>query len=488
MQTDPLVKGNDSNFENIAREASTPSSQEVSICEGVSHSIAVISATANSPNPDGITAITSQPSASSIANWSTGLQTVLDQPPSNLPQKLILGGTIFCLVFGAWAWLGKIEQVGHARGQLVPKGDVYKIHPVELGKVIHIAVKEGQVVKAGQMIVEMDTQLERSDVERLQKLLTADELQLNQMQASIDRTRLEAKTRKAVAVADLQAQAAAIAQAQKNAATTRQLLAQLQADAVTLQARRDRLRPFIEKGAIARDRLFEAEQSLSDRQRNITQNQGELQQALTEANRLQAQLNQKQAESHIAQLESQERIQQLGVEMTKLKGKIAETKNLLNSAKTKLTQKFLYAPVNGFISSLNLRNIGEVVQPGQTIAEVAPYSAPLILSASLPNQEAGFVKRGMPVQVKFDAYPYQDYGIVPGKVISISSDAKPDEQLGAVYRVEVALERNYVTANYQTIYFRAGQTAAAEIVIRRRRVADILLEPIKQLQKGGINL
>jgi HlyD family secretion protein len=106
----------------------------------------------------------------------------------------------------------------------------------------------------------------------------------------------------------------------------------------------------------------------------------------------------------------------------------------------------------------------------------------------LPNQEAGFIKLGMPVQVKLDAFPYQDFGVVSGKVTSISPDAKTDERLGPVYRVEVALDRNYVAANQQTIPFKAGQTATADIIIRRRRIVDVLLEPFRQLQKGGINL
>jgi len=57
-----------------------------------------------------------------------------------------------------------------------------------------------------------------------------------------------------------------------------------------------------------------------------------------------------------------------------------------------------------------------------------------------------------------------------------------------VYQVEVALLRNYVTTNHQTIKFKAGQTATAEIITRRRRIADILLDPIRQLQKGGMDL
>ena len=84
--------------------------------------------------------------ATNTANWSTSLQTVLDQPPSTLPRQLILGGLAFCVAFGAWATFGRIDEVGHARGQLVPKGEVYKIHPIESGKIARIRVKEGQSV------------------------------------------------------------------------------------------------------------------------------------------------------------------------------------------------------------------------------------------------------------------------------------------------------------------------------------------------------
>ncbi len=463
-----------------------PLSQAASIYGGTANSVNAVSETPAS-SPAQFTSTTPQPPANT-ENWSTSLQTVLEQPPSTLPQKLLLGGMIFCIAFGAWAWLGKIEQVGHAQGRLVPKGQVYKIDPVDSGKITRIAVKEGQAVKAGQVLVEIDTQLAVGEIQRLQQMLTADKMQLSQMQALLDRTHLEAETRAAIADADSQAQKAAIAETKAKMSTTQKLLTQLQSDLAAYKARQERLRPFVEQGAIAREQMFEAEQAVRERQRAITESQGELKQGLAEANRLQAELVQKQAEKRTTQLEAQQRTQQLEVEMTQLKAKITETMNLLHSATTKLTQYFLRAPVDGFVSSLNVQNIGQVVQPGQTVAQMAPHQVPLVLSAILPNQEAGFVKQGMPVQVKLDAYPYQDYGIVPGKVISISPDAKQDERLGPVYTVEVALARNYVTTNNQTIKFKPGQTAVAEIVIRRRRIVDVLLDPIKQIQKGGINL
>ncbi|HBE59335.1 MAG TPA: secretion protein HlyD [Cyanobacteria bacterium UBA11149] len=478
-------------------------------------------------------------------NWSTSLQTVLDQPPSTLPQRLMFGGLAFCIAFGAWANWGQIDEIGHAQGKLIPKGDVYKIHATESGKIAKIQVKEGEGVKRGEAVIELDTELAAAEVERLQQAILADQTQLNQTQVLIERTKLEGQSQTAITNADIQSQEKAIAQSRaKITMLTKQLnelekgktdqqvrlerlkplqdsvqllIAQRQADLKAAQERIERLTPLLKEGAVpkeriydaqqrvrdsesaiiqsqlqemtnAKEQIFQAEEGIRDCDRTITQTQGEIQQTLAEVERLQAGLAQKTAEGQKTQLQSQQQLQKLEVEIGQLKAKIAENQNLLNSAKTKLKQRFLTAPVDGVISSLNIPNIGEVIQPGQTIAEIAPQNAPLVLSASLPDREAGFIKSGMPVQIKLAAYPYQEYGIVAGKVSSISPDSKPNEQVGAVYRVEVTLERNYVSAHHQTFPFKAGETATAEIIIRRRRVIDILLDPIKQLQKSGIDL
>ena len=462
------------------------------------------------------TVVTSATEGSNNSNWSTSLQTLLDQPPATLPRKLVLGGVIFCLAFTAWANFGTIDEVGHAQGRLVPQGDVYKIHPVVLGKVDNIAVKEGEVVQAGQVVVELDRDIAANEVQRLQQELAAHKTEWLQTNALIEQIRQEAETHGAVLAAQIKAQDAAIAQAKAQAEahevllvenqgtinTQKQLLQELETDVVAHQGRLAQLQPLLEDGAISQEIVFQREQALRDRQHQITQNKGELQQtrsasnrlqaeqrqAQAELERLQAELAQKQAEGNRTLLESQQKIQQLQVQVTQFQAKINETQNRLTTAKAQLQQLSLKSPVDGSISSLNLPNPGEVVQPGQTIAEIAPQDTPLVLSAILPNREAGFVKTGMPVQVKLDAFPYQDYGIISGEVTSISPDSKPDERLGAVYQVEIALEQNSVRDNQTTISLKAGQTASADIVLRRRRIVDILFDPIKQLQKGGMQL
>ncbi|NEQ85192.1 MAG: biotin/lipoyl-binding protein, partial [Moorea sp. SIO2I5] len=119
---------------------------------------------------------TSSLGATNTENWSTALQNILDQPPSVLPQRLLLGGFAFCMVCGVWATFGQIDEVGKATGKLVPKGEVYKIHPIESGKVAKIAVKEGASVTAGQVLVELDTKLGATEVERLEQLINADQI------------------------------------------------------------------------------------------------------------------------------------------------------------------------------------------------------------------------------------------------------------------------------------------------------------------------
>ena len=478
-------------------------------------------------------------------NWSPSVQTLLEQPSASFPGRIIIGGMVFCLALGTWSYLGQIEEVGVAQGKLIPQGQTYKIEPVSAGQVTQLAVEEGDTVQAGQTIAELDTELAQQEVERLQQLLSNYQQELIQKQILLERVSLEAQTQSAISAAETRAQESTVAQLTARISTTRQLLAQLrseeqlyqrrqtlvqpvsqlaqtrmqqlEAESKAHQERLERLEPLVAEGAISQEFLFQAQQSylqtqqqltqsrlqkitgtdeqlfqvdqsLRDRQTRITQSQGDLAAALKESERLQAELAQKQAQEQRTALEAQQRIKQLELEITQLRGRIKDTENQLTSAKARLKQRFLHAPVDGVVLSLNVQNTGKFVQSGQTIAEIAPQDAPLVLSATIPGRDAGFIEVGMPVKMKLDAYPYQDYGIIAGEVTSISADAEIDPTIGAVYRVEISLEKDYVVEEQEQVQFKAGQTASADIVIRRRRIADILLEPIRKLREDGISM
>jgi HlyD family secretion protein len=477
--------------------------------------------------------------------WSSYLQNTLDQPPANLPLMLIVGGAVFCFIFGIWAYFGKIEEVGKAVGELVPQGKTYKIEPLELGKVDSVSVREGEKVTAGQTLVELDKEIESKEIQRLEQLLQSYRLELSQKLNLLEKLIQKTETQLAIASTDIQSTMEGIKIVKQKIDTQNQLFSDLKLKEKDLKKRLGKIKPIkkisekhieqlrleesahqkrletltvlAEEGAVSQDFIFQIEQSLRQIQRQITQTElqdltntdgqlfeiqqsikdihtkmieteGQLILAVREREKLKIELNQKQIRERQIKIETEEAIQELEVEISKIKAKIAETQNSLLKNQAKLKQQTLKTPVDGVVLSLDLQNTGQVVQSGETLIEVAPKDAPLILSAILPNEEAGLVKKGMPAKIKFDAYPYQDYGLINGKVISISSDSETNEQLGEVYRVEIELERNYIMEESEKVTFKPGQTASAEIILRRRRIINVLLEPLQKIQKSGISL
>ena len=104
-------------------------------------------------------------------------------------------------------------------------------------------------------------------------------------------------------------------------------------------------------------------------------------------------------------------------------------------------------------------------------------------------KRVGFLQIGLPVKIKFDAYPFQDYGVVQGLLSRISPNSKivqTGQSQQEIFELEIELVQSYIQAPNQQIALTPGQTATAEVIIRQRRVIDFFLDPFKQLQKGGV--
>lgn len=477
--------------------------------------------------------------------WAGATQSLLEEPPSDLPQRLILGGTAFCLTFLVWAWFSEIEKIGTATGKLVPQGDTYKIESVESAKIAQIAVKEGDKIVQGQAIAKLDSTAEAKEVERLQESLSANRIELERKLALLKKVETEVETYRLIGQAEEQSQQLVsesarakidviqnllaqqqleLAEHQKRQTQTEQMSAldrakvqQVNDELAEHQQRLERLKLLANEGAISEEfvfqarqaqrgveqqlidqklqgignigeQMFQSKQSIRQMQTNLTDSQGELVLAQNEAQRLKAESAQKRAEQRRQEITAQQKVKQLELEIDRAKSNIAETKKLLEIAQNSFARRQLRSPIAGTVLAFNVKNTGKVLQPGETVAEIAPKNAPLVLSAVIRDRDAGFIEPGMAVQIKFDAYSYQDYGIVPGTVKEISSNTKIDDKLGSVYGLKIELERNYITDNERQIPFKPGQTASADIVIRRVRVIDVLLNPLQKLRKDGINL
>ncbi len=423
----------------------------------------------------------------SLSQWSDSVQSILDQPASTLPLKFAFSGFLFLAAFLTWAWVGQVDELARAPGKLGPQDESVRVQPVELGKISQVTVQEGDIVQQGQVLMALESELDTKAIEQLQTVLMSQQSELSQTEIMVEKIRSQLDTRSMIAKSDLQSQRASMSQNESIAQTQTVLNRQLEDDIAAQQQRIEKFTTLANEGAYPRDQLLQMEQAVRERERSITEGSGKLQQAVGDRDRLNADLLRKQSEAAQVQLSTQQEMEQMRLRQTEIRGKIQETKSQIATAKAKKDQRFVYAPASGKVTTLNLKHSGQVVQSGDTIAEISPQGKPLILSTLLPSHEVGFVKPGMVTQIKLDAFPYQDFGLVSGKVLLVSPDSKTLKDGAQVYRVDIALDRPNIQVRGQTIELTMGQTGTAEIITRRRRIMDLLLDPIKQL-KGNINL
>jgi hemolysin D len=148
----------------------------------------------------------------------------------------------------------------------------------------------------------------------------------------------------------------------------------------------------------------------------------------------------------------------------------------------------LTSPVDGAVHGLSTYTIGGIVTPAQPIVTIVPEGTPLIIEATVLNKDIGFVKVGQDAEIKLDTFPFQKYGTIKGKVVSVSPDAFDDEKLGPVYRIRVNLERLSIIVDGRDAPVSPGMTAAVEVKTGKRRIIEFFLSPIVKYSNESLTL
>lgn len=470
-----------------------------------------------------------------------GTEELLDALPKLWTRGLLYTLIGFTVIGIPWATLSKIDETGTARGRVEPKGATQKLDSLTGGSVKSVNVKEGDPVKLGQVLLELDSQIletelqqTKSKLEGLQTRRSQLELLKNQLQISIGVLEQQNQSQASEKLAQVnQAQQnidakqstynlqklerqALLNQVQQQISTAinEQKAASARLNIDTKQV--ERFSQLVNDGAVSATQIDQLKKEEQESKRLYERTKSDIKQAqfrLTEEqNRYQATINQLESDikqgklrlqeaqssaqstiqaGKLAILRSQEQLKDLQTQIAAVRSEIAQTQSQLTAIKLQLQQRIVRSPIDGTIFEFPVTKPGAVVQPGQRIAQIAPKNTDFILKAQVPSQDSGFLKVGMPVKIKFDAYPFQEYGIVPGKVTWISPDSKINEtpagKIGT-YELEITLEQQYVQNGHKRIPLTAGQTANAEVVIRQRRIIDFVLDPFKKLQKGGLEM
>ncbi|MDJ0616324.1 MAG: HlyD family efflux transporter periplasmic adaptor subunit [Calothrix sp. MO_192.B10] len=454
--------------------------------------------------------------------------------------KLWSHGILYALVFFAalgipWATISKVDETGSAKGRIEPKGATQKLDSLAAGSVKAVNVKEGDIVKAGQVLLELDADILQTELQQAKAKLSGLLNQRSQLDVLKNQIQLTLSTQEQQNQSQAQEKLSQVNQAKKNLAAKQSIyyLQRLEKQALlnqvqqrisssltdqeaskgrlTIDSRQvKRFSQLLEEGAVSATQIDELIKQEQESKRLYDKAKSDVKQAklrLTEEqNRYQATMNQLEADieqatlqlqeeknsyqslqqaGKLAILKHQEQLKEIEKQATALETQIAQTKGQIASLNIQLKQRIVRSPIDGVIFELPFGKSGEVVQPGQRIAQIAPKNADVILKAQMPIQDSGFLKVGMPVKVKFDAYPYQEYGIVEGKVIWVSPDSKAQQTpQGNIesFELEIALDQQYVDNGEKRVTLTPGQTANAEVIIRQRRIIDYVLDPFKKLK------
>jgi hemolysin D len=140
----------------------------------------------------------------------------------------------------------------------------------------------------------------------------------------------------------------------------------------------------------------------------------------------------------------------------------------------------LTAPTAGVVTSIIALRPGLFLQPNDVAATIVPGDEPLLAEVWIPNASMRRVRPSLPVRMKIKAYPYQQFGMVPGRLLSVD----PDADSAGAYRAWIRPERLTIKTAHGTERLRPGLALTSEIVVDQRTLLEVILDPIRRVGRG----
>ncbi len=394
---------------------------------------------------------------------------------------------LMCVGFVFWAHKGELDIVSVADGQVVPSGKVKHIQHLEGGIIQKINIREGDPVKKGQPLIELEQLRSGASLEEIQIRLDALTVDIIRLKALItDKQELVFSPELVQKHPKLVKEAGQLFVAHKNSVKSkieklnkiveqkRQRIRTISSD---LENKQQRL-PLLEEQLALSEELLK--DNLTTRYKHIEimrktkQIEGEIlndKSALKEAahalEETRANLNEVVCsfkEETIEKLkDAQQEYNEFSVRLKKFEDSLKRT--------------IIRSPINGIIKKLYLVTKGGVIKPGDTIADIVPSEGNLIIEAHLSISDIGYVQPNQPALLQLPTADSKKYDKLPARVISISPDTFTDKNGRTFYNVLLESERNFFQSGDQKYKLYPGMVLLAYIHIGKRTVLDYIIDP-----------
>jgi membrane fusion protein, hemolysin D len=443
---------------------------------------------------------------------------IVETPPS--PVGRTIGATLVVLFCAAliWAWWGTIDIVASASGKIVPSSRSKIIQPFETGVVRAIRAQDGQAVKAGDELIELDSTVSTAERDHLRDDLLAEQVNIARLRAALGEGDNSVADFKPPADADPalintqrqllfnqvtehRARITALArqQAQKAAEqdTITATIHKVESLIPVVQARVDMRKTLLEKQLVSKSVYLDSLQMLVEQQEELGVQRSHLHEAEAAEAAIRETRGQAEAEYRHA----------LSDELAKADQKANGLTQDLIKAEQRTRFQQLRAPVDGVVQQLAIHTVGGVVTPAEVLLVVVPSDSQLEIEAMVSNRDIGFIHSGQQAEIKVDTFNFTRYGLLHGQVLNVSQDAivrerqldrSGDRALGTQndssepkgqelnYSARISLDRTRMQIDDRMVNLSPGMAVTVEIKTGSRSILSYLLSPLLRSRQEAL--
>jgi hemolysin D len=446
---------------------------------------------------------------------------VLESPASPVGRSI---GAVIILLFALavfWASVGQVDIIATASGRIVPTGRTKVIQPLDAGIVTAISVKDGDRVKEGQTLIELDRTVSTAERNRIGYELLNAQLDVARLRAL--RAKIEASPEpagfepppEASAYQVARTRAAMLAQSDQQAAKLASLdqqIMQKKAEAeevATVSAKLKASLPLVEETAGIREKIMRMEfgnrVAYLDAQLKLIETRHELTAQERRGSEVAAAIKALEWELQRAKAEY---AQGIVSDLADAEQKVGQLGEDMRKADKRIEDQILRAPIDGTVQQLVVHTVGGVVTPAQALMVIVPEEGGIEIEAMVPNKDIGFVHEGDEAEIKVDTFNFTKYGLLHGKVLSISRDAiirdksksqaPRDKQTAQSddtseprgqelnYAARISLDRARMQIEDKYMSLEPGMAVTAEIKTGRRRIIEYVLSPILRYRQESL--
>ncbi|HET9820654.1 MAG TPA: HlyD family type I secretion periplasmic adaptor subunit [Burkholderiaceae bacterium] len=423
-----------------------------------------------------------------VAPFEREADELITRERTHRAQAIVRAAVTVVLLLLVWAALARVDEVTRGDARVVPSRQLQVLQSLDGGVVAEIAVREGQVVEAGQLLLRIEETRASAGVRESAATGIALRARAARLRALAEGSAFappDARDdeERRIVEEELRLYTSRRSELDAQQSVLRQQAAQRQQEMSEAQARRSaaqrglelaqqelaQTRPLLATGAVSQVDILRLE-------RDITRYRGEMEQAMAQSARAQAAIGESQRKQQESELAFRNEARR---DMAEVLGKL----NALNEGAVALADKVSKAqvksPVRGRVQRLLANTVGGVVQPGKDLVEIVPLDDTLVLEARVAPKDIAFIRPGQPASVKFTAYDFSIYGALDATVENISPDTVVDERGNAFYLVRVRTTRSGFNDALPII---PGMTAEVDVLTGRKSVLSYLLKPVLKAQ------